>query len=62
MPTVKGLFVSFFRLCLAAFGGGFASPLRMLHEGAINMEWLDSKTFMDGISQMRLLTFLCGKD
>jgi len=33
-----------------AFGGGFASLPLMLHEVVINREWLDSKTFMDGIA------------
>ncbi|MDQ1330222.1 MAG: chromate transporter [Thermodesulfobacteriota bacterium] len=35
---------------LFAFGGGFASLPLMLHEIVINREWMDSKTFMDGIA------------
>ena len=38
------------KIDLFAFGGGFASVPLMLHEVVINREWLDSKTFMDGIA------------
>jgi chromate transporter len=38
------------KIDLFAFGGGFASLPLMLHEVVINREWLDSKTFMDGIA------------
>ncbi len=38
------------KIDLFAFGGGFASLPLMLHEIVINREWLDSKTFMDGIA------------
>jgi chromate transporter len=33
-----------------AFGGGFASVPLMLHEVVDGRQWLDSKTFMDGIA------------
>jgi chromate transporter len=38
------------KIDLFAFGGGFASLPLMLHEVVINREWMDSKTFMDGIA------------
>ncbi len=38
------------KIDLFAFGGGFASLPLMLHEVVINREWLDSKTFIDGIA------------
>jgi chromate transporter len=39
-----------FRIDLFAFGGGFASVPLMLHEIVDVRNWLDSKTFMDGIA------------
>jgi len=44
------LAVVMLKIDLFAFGGGFASLPLMLHEVVINREWLDSKTFMDGIA------------
>jgi chromate transporter len=38
------------RIDLFAFGGGFASVPLMLHEIVDVRNWLDSKTFMDGIA------------
>lgn len=38
------------RIDLFAFGGGFASVPLMLHEVVDVRQWLDGKTFMDGIA------------
>ncbi len=38
------------RIDLFAFGGGFASLPLMLHEVVNVREWMDHKTFMDGIA------------
>jgi chromate transporter len=38
------------KIDLFAFGGGFASLPLMLNEVVITREWMDSKTFMDGIA------------
>jgi chromate transporter len=44
------LAVVMLKIDLFAFGGGFASLPLMLHEIVNNREWLESKTFMDGIA------------
>lgn len=38
------------KIDLFAFGGGYASLPLMLHEVVHRLQWLDSKTFMDGIA------------
>ncbi len=38
------------KIDLFAFGGGFASVPLMLHEVVAKQQWMDSKTFMDGIA------------
>ncbi len=48
--TLFSLAAVMLKIDFFAFGGGFASLPLMLHEVVINREWLDSKTFMDGIA------------
>lgn len=48
--TLFNLAAVMLKIDLFAFGGGFASLPIMLHEVVIHREWLDSKTFMDGIA------------
>jgi chromate transporter len=49
-PILFSLAAVMLKIDLFAFGGGFASLPLMLNEVVFNMEWLDSKTFMDGIA------------
>ena len=49
-PILFNLAAVMLKVDIFAFGGGFASLPLMLHEIVINREWLDSKTFMDGIA------------
>jgi len=45
-----GLALLMLKIDLFAFGGGFASVPLMLHEVVEARQWLDSRTFMDGIA------------
>jgi chromate transporter len=49
-PTLFDLAALMIRVDLFAFGGGFASVPLMLHEVVGVRNWMDSKTFMDGIA------------
>jgi chromate transporter len=49
-PILFNLAAVMLKVDIFAFGGGFASLPLMLHEIVINREWMDSKTFMDGIA------------
>jgi chromate transporter len=48
--TLFALATLMMKIDLFAFGGGFASVPLMLHEVVDARQWLDSKTFMDGIA------------
>jgi len=48
--TLFTLAVLMMKIDVFAFGGGFASVPLMLHEVVDVRQWLDSKTFMDGIA------------
>jgi chromate transporter len=49
-PHLAALALLMIRVDLFAFGGGFASVPLMLHETVDVRQWMDSKTFMDGIA------------
>jgi chromate transporter len=62
MPTVKGLFVSFFRLGLTAFGG----PAMVAHIRELSTQrnqWLDEPDFKNGVAlgQIALGPIIIGK-
>jgi len=48
--TVFSLALLMMKIDLFAFGGGYASLPLMLHEVVERLNWLDGKTFMDGIA------------
>ncbi|WP_353683884.1 chromate efflux transporter [Thermodesulfovibrio sp. 3907-1M] len=48
--TLLSLALLMMKIDLFAFGGGYASLPLMLHEVVDRLQWLDGKTFMDGIA------------
>ncbi|GAB6183299.1 chromate efflux transporter [Thermodesulfovibrio hydrogeniphilus] len=48
--TLFNLSITMMKIDLFAFGGGYASLPLMLHEFVERLDWIDGKTFMDGIA------------
>ena len=50
IPLVNQVFLTFIKIGLLAFGGGFTSIPIIQHQIVDNLQWLDIRQFMDGIA------------